>query len=92
MLLDEVGMTPAFMTSQLCWMGESYKLHLHDTLILQHKQVDDLRKESDKVMGLLGGNRNILPNIVPVDDENGRILIFFFFFFYMLASHNGIVK
>jgi hypothetical protein len=25
-LLDEAGMSPAFMTSRLCWMGESHKL------------------------------------------------------------------
>jgi hypothetical protein len=68
-LLDEAGMTPAFMTSQLRWMGQSYKLHLRNTLILRHKQVDALRKKSDKVMQLLGRNCNILPNIIPVDDE-----------------------
>jgi hypothetical protein len=50
-------------------MGESYKLYLRDTSILQHKHIDALRKESDKVMQLLGRNCNILPNIVPVDDE-----------------------
>jgi hypothetical protein len=27
-LLDKAGMTPDFMTSCLCWMGESYKLYL----------------------------------------------------------------
>ncbi len=27
-LLDEAGMSPAFMTSRLWWMGDSYKLYL----------------------------------------------------------------
>ncbi len=49
-LLDETSMTPDFMTSHLRWMGESYKLYLCDTLILQQKHVDALKKESDKVM------------------------------------------
>ncbi len=53
-------------------MGESYNLYLRDTSILQHKHVNALRKESDEVMQLLGRNRNILPNIVPVDDEIGE--------------------
>ena len=71
-LLDKAGMTPDFMTSHLRWMGESYKLYLHDTSVLQQKHVDALNKESDKVMQLLGCNRDILPISVPVDDEKGE--------------------
>ncbi len=71
-LLDEAGMTPDFMKSCLRWMGESYRLHLRDTSILQRKHVDALSKESDKVMRLLGNNHDILPNIVPVDDKMGE--------------------
>ncbi len=69
MLLDEAGMSPAFMTSWLWWKGDSYKLYLWDTSFLQHKHVGALKKESDKVMKLLGKNKDILPNIVPVDDD-----------------------
>jgi hypothetical protein len=72
LLLDKAGMTPDFMTSCLCWMGESYKLYLQDTSILQKKHVDALKKESDEVMRLLGSNCNVLPGIVPVDDEIGE--------------------
>jgi hypothetical protein len=71
-LLDEAGMSPVFMTSRLRWMGESYKLYLRDTSALQHKHVAVLSKESDEVMRLLGNNRDILPNIVPLDDEMGE--------------------
>ncbi len=71
-LLDEAGMTPDFMKSHLRWMGESYRLYLCDTSILQQKHVDALSKESDEVMQLLGNNRNILPNFVPVDDKMGE--------------------
>ncbi len=71
-LLDKAGMTPNFMTSCLHWMGESYKLNFRDTLILQQKYVDALKKESNKVMRLLGRNRNVLAKIiVPLDDEMG---------------------
>ncbi len=71
-LLDEAGMTPDCMTSRLCWMGESYKLYLQDTSILQQKHVDALKKESNEVMRLLGSNRDVLPDIVHVDDEMGE--------------------
>ncbi len=71
-LLDEAGMTPDFMKSCLCWMGESYRLYLRNMSILQWKHVDALSKESDEVMRLLGNNPDILPNIIPVDDEMGE--------------------
>ncbi len=69
-------------------MGDSYKLYLWDTSILQHKHINALKKESDKVMKLLGSNKDVLPNIIPVDDD---LDFFFFFFFCKLASHNGVV-
>jgi hypothetical protein len=70
-LSDEAGMTPDFMKSHLPWMGDSYRLYLHNTLILQQKHIDGLKKESDKVQRLLGRNRDILPNIVPVVNKMG---------------------
>jgi hypothetical protein len=35
-------------------MGETYKLYLRDTSVLQHKHVAALSKESDEVTRLLG--------------------------------------
>jgi hypothetical protein len=71
-LLDEAGMSPAFMTFCLRWMGNSHKLYLGDTSILQHKHVNALKKESNEVIKLLGGNQDELPNIVPVDNDMGN--------------------
>ena len=65
-------MSPVFMTSRLRWMGDSYKLYLRNTLALQNKHVAALRKNSDEVTRLLGNNRDILPDIVPFDDEMGE--------------------
>jgi hypothetical protein len=70
-LLDEAGMTPDFMKSRLRWMGDSYRLYLQDTSILQQKHVEALKKDSNEIQRLLGRNHDILPNIVPVDDEMG---------------------
>jgi len=71
-LLDEAGMSPAFMTSRLRWMGDSYKLYLYDTAVLQQKHVTALSKESDEVTRLLGNNCDILPDVVPLDNEMGE--------------------
>jgi hypothetical protein len=85
-------MTPDFMKSHLCWMGESYRLYLRNTSILQQKHVDALGKESDKVMQLLGNNRDILQNIIPVDDKMGEyqftfyFILFFFFFLHACVT------
>ena len=71
-LLDEAGMSPVFMTSRLRWMGESFKLYLRDTAAIQQKHITALYKESDDVTRLLGNNRDILPDIVPLDDDMGK--------------------
>jgi hypothetical protein len=71
MLLDKAGMSSAFMTSQLRWMGDSYKLYLRDTSILQNRHVDALKKESNKLMKLLGSSKDVLPNTVPLDNNMG---------------------
>ena len=52
-------------------MGDSNKLYLRDTSILQHKHIDALKKESDELMKLLGTNKNVLPNAVPIDNDMG---------------------
>ena len=69
-LLDEAGMTPDFIKLHLCWMGDSYRLYLQDTSVIQQKHVDAL-KDSNEIQHLLERNRDILPDIVPVDDEMG---------------------
>jgi hypothetical protein len=68
-LLDKAGMTPDFMKSYLHWMGDSYRLYLQDTSILQQKHVEALIKDSNEIQRLLGRNCDILPNIVSVDNE-----------------------
>jgi hypothetical protein len=69
-------------------MEDSYKLYLQDTSILQHKHINALKKKSNKVMKLLGSNKDVIPTIVPVDDDMGdyiySLLDFLFFYFYFL--------
>jgi hypothetical protein len=52
-------------------MGDSYKLNLQDTSILQYKHINALKKESDEIVNLLGSNKDVLPKIVPIDDDMG---------------------
>ena len=67
-LLDEAGMNPDFIKSQLRWMGDSYRLYLQDTAILQSKQITALDRSSNDFMARYGKNHTVLPYLVPVDD------------------------
>jgi hypothetical protein len=44
-LIDEAGMNSDFIKSQLCWMGDSYRLYLRDTAVFQAKHVSALEHE-----------------------------------------------
>ena len=70
-LLDESGMNSDFIKSRLRWMGDSYRLYLRDTAILQTRHVTALEKASFDFITLFGENRTILPDIVPDDDSMG---------------------
>jgi len=48
-------------------VGDSYRLYLQDTSILQQKHVVALTKDSNEIQRLLRRNRDILPN----NDEMG---------------------
>jgi hypothetical protein len=68
-LLDEAGMTSDFIKSWLRWMGDSYRLYLRDTLVLQAKHVTALEQASFDFISLYGENCTTLPDIVPEDDS-----------------------
>ena len=55
-LLDKAGMNPNFIKSQLRWMGDSYRLYLQDTAVLQHKHITALDKALDEFLTLFGEN------------------------------------
>jgi hypothetical protein len=70
-LLEEAGMNPDFIKSWLCWMGESYRLYLRDTAILQQKHIAALEQSSFDFISLYGDNCTALPDIVPEEDSTG---------------------
>jgi hypothetical protein len=70
-LHDEAGMNPDFIKSQLCWMGDLFRLYLQDTVILQTKHISALEQSSNEFMMLFGKNCTLLPHIIPKDDTMG---------------------
>ncbi len=52
-LLDEAGATPEFIKSRLRWMGNSFRMYLRDTGIIQDKHRDILRAASQEIIDLI---------------------------------------
>ncbi len=71
-LLNKAGMNPDFIKSWLHWMGDSYRLYLQDTAVLQHEHITALDKALDEFFTLFGENWTALPNVVPLDDNMGQ--------------------
>jgi hypothetical protein len=70
-LLDEAGMNTDFIKSQLCWMGNPYRLYLQDTTVLQTKHISALEQASNEFIMLFGKNCMTLPDIVPIYNTMG---------------------
>ena len=75
-LLDEAGMSPEFIMSCLRWMGNSFRMYLRDTGIIQDKHREILRAASQEVMDLIAGSSVNIPDlaglsIVEVDNTMG---------------------
>jgi hypothetical protein len=94
-LLDEAGMNPDFIKSRLRWLGDSYRLYLRDTAVLQLKHIAALEQSSFEFISLYGEYCTTLPDIVPEDDSMGiytkklNVNVVSFFFFCMPAIHSG---
>jgi hypothetical protein len=71
-LLDEAGMSPAFIQFRLRWLGTSYRLYLQDTSVIQSKHISALNTASNEVIRLHGNNSTILLSDVPIDEEMGE--------------------
>ena len=65
-LLDEAGMNSDFIKSRLRWMGDSYRLYLRDTAVLQAKHIAALDQSSFDFISLYGENRTTLPDLFPM--------------------------
>jgi hypothetical protein len=52
-LLDEVEKLPDYIKKRLRWLGDSFRMYLRDTAIIQHQHVDALLAASQEVMDLI---------------------------------------
>jgi hypothetical protein len=52
-LLNEAGKPPDYIKKRLCWLGDSFRMYLRDTLAIQLQHVDALREASREVMDLI---------------------------------------
>ncbi len=77
-LLDGAGMNSDIIKSQLCWMGDSYRLYLRDNVVLQAKNVTALEQSSFDVIYLYGENCTTLPDIVSWQLQHGFLSILSF--------------
>lgn len=69
-LLDEAGMSPSFMKARLRWLGESYRLYLRDTSVIQQNHIRVLNPASDEITKLI--ECATLPTVVPIEDNMGN--------------------
>ncbi len=44
---------PDYIKKRLCWLGDSFRMYLRDTAIIQHQHVDGLLAASQEVMDLI---------------------------------------
>ncbi len=52
-LLDKAGKLPDYIKKRLRWLGDSFRMYLRDTAIIQHQHVDALLATSQEVMDLI---------------------------------------
>ncbi len=52
-LLDETGKSPDYIKKQLRWLGDSFRMYLRDTAVIQHQHVNALQTASQAIMDLL---------------------------------------
>jgi hypothetical protein len=52
-LLDKAGKLPDYIKKRLQWLGDSFRMYLRDTAIIQHQHVDPLLAASQEVMDLI---------------------------------------
>jgi len=52
-LLDEAGKLPDYIKKRLRWMGDSFRMYLRDTHVIQDQHREALRASSKEVMDLV---------------------------------------
>jgi hypothetical protein len=69
-LLDEAGMSPQFIMSRLRWMGNSFRMYLRDTDVIQDKHLDILRAASQEVIAIIDADTDTLLSEIAIGLSN----------------------
>ena len=56
-------MSPEFIMARLRWMGNSFRMYLHDTGIIQDKHCNVLQAASQEITDLIAGSLVNIPNM-----------------------------
>ncbi len=56
-------MTPEFIMARLRWMGNSFRMYLRDSGIIQDKHRNVLRAASQEIIDLIAGSLANIPNM-----------------------------
>jgi hypothetical protein len=73
-LLTESGKDGAFACKRLRWMGDSYKLYLRDTSVINKQHSSAMKRVNGQVLALLGSNVHIIPSEQEEDIQMGTYL------------------
>jgi hypothetical protein len=85
-LLDEAGMSPSFIQKCLRWLGDLFKMYLHDTKAIQDKHLAALQSASANIMALIRTSPDVVvhltatmsdvnvPSDVVKDDQTGSYI------------------
>ncbi len=71
-LLNEAGKLPNYIEKRLRWLGDSFRMYLRDTAIIQHQHVDTLLAALQEVMDLIGALPKDVIALSTMTEENGR--------------------
>jgi hypothetical protein len=52
-LLDKAGKFPDYIKKKLRWLGDSFRMYLRDTAIIQHQHVNALQAALQEVVDLI---------------------------------------
>ena len=65
-----MGMSPHFIMSHLRWMGNSFRMYLRDTDVIQDKHLNILRAASQEVIDLIGADTEALMSEIATGLSN----------------------
>jgi hypothetical protein len=71
-LLNKAGQSPDYIKKRLRWLGNSFRMYLRDTAIIQHQYVDALLAALQEVMDLINALPKDVFALVYYDGGNRR--------------------